>query len=504
MIRVACLARVSTMEQHSSIDNQKELFDNWIKRNKGHIIEKVYIDEGISGAKGYKRKQWLQMLEDGKREKFDVLLAKSYSRFGRNQRETLEAISMLREKNIRIIFLEDNLDSKIDATKFGLFAWLSEQEAQKTSERIKMVWDAYNQEGKIHVCIAPYGYEYDPDKKNFIVNLEEANVVKEIFKLYIQGNGFNKIAKILHDKSIKTKKGGKWSAQTIRMILINTFYLGVLTQGKARTLDVTMDTQIKIAEKEWYKHFDNHEAIISEETFYKVQNEIKNRSNKLKSYTKERKTRYSNRAIFSNILKCGDCGSSMTIKRKKSLKNLKPYYQCITYDMYGKVRCKHTSNFIWEDVLVEYIKDKLDKLVKNNYKILKEKLKDKEKINSNDSILCELKNIKNQIDKNITISNKLLENYAEGIINETQYRLQNKSISKNLDNLVKRKDELEIKLNSLKNPKQEEKELIGGIDDLLETPVEKWNNAMIKAIINKVKIYTDGTICIDFKYIKNI
>ncbi|WP_394882963.1 hypothetical protein, partial [Clostridium baratii] len=144
------------------------------------------------------------------------------------------------------------------------------------------------------------------------------------------------------------------------------------------------------------------------------------------------------------------------------------------------------------------------KIVKNNYKILKEKLKDKEKINSDDSILCELKNIKNQIDKNITISNKLLENYAEGIINETQYRLQNKSISKNLDNLVKRKDELEIKLNSLKNPKQEEKALIGGIDDLLETPVEKWNNAMIKAIINKVKIYTDGTIRIDFKYIKNI
>lgn len=503
MIRVACLARVSTMDQHSSIDNQKELFENWIKRNKGYRIEKIYVDEGISGAKGYKRKQWLQMLEDGKRGGFDVLLAKSYSRFGRNQRETLEAISMLRERNIRIIFLEDNLDSKIDSTKFGLFAWLSEQEAQKTSERIKMVWDSYNKEGKIHVCIAPYGYDYDSEKKNFVVNSQEANVVKDIFNLYIQGNGFNKIAKILHDKNIKTKKGGKWSAQTIRMILNNTFYLGILTQGKMRTLDVTMDTKIKIEEKEWYKHFDNHESIISEEIFYKVQNEIKNRSSKLKSYTKERKTRYSNRAIFSNILKCGDCGSSMTIKRKKSLKNLKPYYQCIAYDMHGKIRCNHTSNFIWEDVLVEYIKSKLDNLVKNNYKILKNKLRDKDKINNNHTILDELKTIKNKIDKSVSISNKLLESYTEGIINETQYRLQNESIAKNLDNLVKRKDELKIKLTNLKDNKKEERELIGGIDDLLETPIEKWNNAMIKSIINKIEIYTDGTICIDFKYINN-
>ncbi|MGL4572183.1 MAG: recombinase family protein [Clostridium sp.] len=498
MVRVACLARVSTMEQHSSIDNQKELFDNWIKRNKGCSIEKVYIDEGISGAKGYKRKQWLKMLEDGKDKKFDVLLAKSYSRFGRNQRETLEAISMLRENNIRIIFLEDNLDSKIDSNKFGLFAWLAEQEAQKTSERIKMVWDSYNQEGKVHVCLAPYGYNYDVNKKNFVVNVEEAIVIKKIFNLYIQGNGFNKIAKVLHEEDVRTKRGGKWSAQTIRMILTNTFYLGILTQGKTRTLDVTMDAQMKIKEEDWYKHLNNHEAIICEEIFSKAQEEIKKRSNKKK------RCRYSNKALFSNIIKCGECGSSMTIKRKKSLKNFKPYYQCIKYDMYGKVRCNHTSNFIWEDMLIEYINSKLDILVKNNYKILKEKLKHKGKISNQDMLLEELRNVKKQIDRNVIVSNKLLENYTESIINENQYRLQNKSIANNLDNLLKRKEELESKIISFKDSKEDEVELIGGIDDLLETSVEKWNNAMIMAVINKINIYVDGTICVEFKYIRSL
>lgn len=504
MLRVACLARVSTMEQHSSIENQKELFENWIKRNKGYLIEKIYIDEGISGAKGYKRKQWLKMLEDGKNKKFDVLIAKSYSRFGRNQRETLAAISTLRENGIRVIFLEDNLDSKIDANKFGLFAWLAEQEAQKTSERIKMVWDSYNQEGKIHVCLAPYGYNYDVDKKNFIINEEEAIIVKKIFNLYIQGNGFNKIAKILYEDKVKTKRGGKWTAQTVRKILINDFYIGILTQGKTRTLDVTMDTKMKVAEEDWYKHFDNHKEIISEELFNKVQDEVKRRSSKLKSYSNGKRSRYSNKALFSNILECGNCGSTMTIKRKKSLKNLKPYYQCIDYDMYGKVRCNHSSNFIWEDTLIDYIKNKLDSLVKNNYRKLKEKLKEQNKVDDNKILLEELESLAKQIKKYTNLSNKLLESYTNSIINENQYRLQNKSIGDNLDNLVKRKEKIEGKLNKKDNSKEEEKELIGGIDDLLDTPIDKWNNSMMKSIIEKIVIYIDGTICIDFKYIKSM
>ncbi|MEG2247056.1 MAG: hypothetical protein RSC84_06415, partial [Peptostreptococcaceae bacterium] len=121
-------------------------------------------------------------------------------------------------------------------------------------------------------------------------------------------------------------------------------------------------------------------------------------------------------------------------------------------------------------------------------------------ISNKDMLLEELRNVKKQIDRNVIVSNKLLENYTESIINENQYILQNKSIAKNLDNLLKRKEDLESKVISFKDSKEGEVELIGGIEDLLETSVEKWNNAMIMAVINKINIYVDGTICVEFKY----
>lgn len=508
MKRVACLSRVSTLDQHSSIDNQQEIFRNWLKRNKDCAIYKTYTDEGISGAKGYKRKEWLQMLEDGKRKQFDILLAKSYSRFGRNQRETLEAIAMLRSNGIRVVLLEDNLDSEKDSSKFGLFAWLAEQEAQKTSERIKMVWENYNQEGRVHVTLAPYGYDYNKDMKNFIINIIEAEIVRKIFDLYIKGNGFNKIAQLLRREGISTKRGGQWAGATISSILQNDFYLGILTQGKTQTIDVTMDTQKKIPEAEWVKHYNNHEAIISKNQFEAVQNEINKRSNKAKKFYAQKDDdvgkefiRQSNSSLFSNLLICGECNARLTIKRKKKMKNYKSYYNCISYELKGTIECGHTSNLIWEDILTEYIKDKLDKLVANNYKELKERLKEKKITNNNKTLERELKIIKSKLEQQVNISTALLTSFSNRIIGEMQFKLQNESVEKSINQLVKRKEELEEVLNAKDTSKEEEKILIRGINELLETDMEHWNNAMMKAIIEKITVFIDGTIYVHFKYL---
>ncbi len=501
MQKVAFLSRVSTLDQHSSIDNQEEVFQNWLKRNSGCILYKIYTDEGISGAKGYKRKQWLNMLEDGKQKKFDILISKSYSRFGRNQRETLDAVAMLRNNGIRIIFLEDNLDSEQDSNKFGLFAWLAEQEAQKTSERIKIVWENYNAEGKVHVTLAPYGYDYNKEIKNFVVNDIEANIVRKIFSLYIKGNGYNKISKLLTENNIPTKRNGKWAGVTICNMLKNDFYLGILTQGKTRTIDVTMDTKKKIPKEEWIKHINNHEAIISKESFEMVQCEIKKRSKITKEFYNNTNMRQSNVSLFSNLLICGECKSRLSIKRKKRLKYYKPFYNCINYELKGIKGCGHTSNFIWEDILINYIKEKLDNIVKNNYKELKNKIKQKNICNI--EYEKELKCIENKIKEQINISTKLLCEYTKGNVGEMNYKLQNENIEKTLEYLENRKEELKKITNISNGIKNEEKLLIGGINDLLETKTENWNNAMIKSIIDNIVVYTDGTIEIHFKYLNN-
>ena len=370
--RVAFFSRVSTMDQHSSIENQQKIFEQWLERNKDCEYYKTYEDEGISGAKGYKRIEWLKMLEDGKKDLYDVVVCKSFSRFGRNIVETLTAIKQLRSNGIRCVFLEDGLDSEKDASKFGLFAWLAEEEANKTSNRIKTVWDSFNKEGKIHVTVAPYGYDYDIQKKEFVVNEIEKEVVKKIFNLYIQGYGFNKIAQLLTEDGIPTKKGGVWAGTTVQTILKNEFYIGTLIQGKTRTIDATMKENIKIDESEWFRHKDHHEAIIDEDVFKKVNKQIEERSlNAKKYYTKEHSNskRNSNKSLFSNLLVCGECGSMMTIKRKKR-ENYKPYYQCLNYDRIS-LKCGHKSNRINESDLVYIVKNKLVNLSQNNFMALK-------------------------------------------------------------------------------------------------------------------------------------
>ena len=491
MKRVATFSRVSTEmdSQKTSILNQEEIYSSWIEKNKC-ILYKSYIDDGISGTKAYKRVEWLKMLEDGKNKKYDILLCKSYSRFGRNMIETLGAIKELRENGIRIIFIEDSLDSEADSTKFGLFSWISEQESQNTSKRIKTVFEHFKEVGKIYNCIAPYGYDYDSNIKNFIINENEARIVKRVFKLYLQGNGTNKIASILVGEGVPTKKGGTWRGNTIKNMILNEVYLGTLVQNKSQSIDVTIKKINKISKEEWIKHYNNHEAIIDEETFLKANNIFKTNSEKAHKsrFSIKGIERASNVSLFSNLLKCS-CGSSMGIRRKK---NRKPYFNCVEYEKIG-VACGHQSNFIQEEVLIDYIKEKLDDMIESKFDSI-------EIVDRNDvkiSLENELQSINKQIDKQIILSNNLLNLYSDGTISAIQFKLQNESISNTLNTLINNKEALEDKINNI--PKDNVKNFKKDVESIVKVSVDKWNNSMIKEVIKKIEINTNGIINIEWK-----
>ena len=496
MKRVAIYSRVSTDEQHSSIENQEEIFNNWISRNKDCTIVKRYVDEGISGTKAYKRTAFLEMLEDSKNKEFDILLCKSFSRFGRNQAETLTAIKDLRTREIRVIFIEDNLDSEQDANRFGLVSWLAEQESQKTSNRIKTVFNTFKQQGKIYNCRPPFGYDYDKNKKNFIVNIEEAEIVKEIFELCLSGYGRVRIAEKLRDRGIKTKRGGTWAGATITRILQNEFYCGTLIQNKSTTIDVTIKKSKQISKDDWTRHYDNHEPIIDYETYNKVQEEIEKR----KEIAESNCTHHSNKNLFSGILFCGDCGTTMTIRRKKNKMNYKPFYICNKYASYS-LRSGHKSNAIYQDVLVDFIKDNLNDITKNNYRRLKQMLKDRNRNDNKKLLENSLKRINKEVEKQTKQSTKLLDLLVNGRIQEEQFTLMNKGIAEQITTLNKQKKELETKIKKQDNTKAEQEELKQGIEMLINTPTENWTNTMLRAIINKVEVSDDSTINIFYKYI---
>lgn len=488
MKKVAKFIRTSTDLQHTSIENQDEILDKWIKDNQ-YIIYNTYTDEGISGTKKSKRIQWLRMLEDAKDKVYDILLCKSYSRFGRNQIETLSAIKVLRENGIRVVFLEDGLDSDIDSSRFGLMAWLAEEESKRTSKRIKEVQQHFKEVGKLFNCVPPYGYVYDKELKNFIIEEEEANIIKKIFRLYLLGNGTNKIANILSEENIKTKKGGLWRGNTIKNIIMNEVYLGTLVQGKSTSIDVTIAKREQASSVEWFKHYNNHEAIIDQETFIKANNIFSQNSKKSKEirYSVKGVSRASNISLFSNLLKCS-CGSSMSIRRKA---NRKPFYNCTEYERVG-LKVGHQSNFIQEEILIEDIKDILNELVENNFDNLEIVNRDNVEL----ALKGELETIEKQIEKQIQLSNNLLTLYANGALQIQQFQLQNESIGKALNRFIANKEIVEEKIRNIN--KSSTNDFKKSINDIVKLPIEQWNNMMLKEVIDCITVNINGTININW------
>ena len=490
MLKVATFSRTSTdnISQSKSIENQEDVYKSWIEKNNC-VLYKNYIDEGISGTKGKYRVEWKELIQDGKEKKYDILLSKSYSRFGRNMVETLSAIKELREAGIRIIFIEDNLDSTKDTTNFGLFSWLAEMESKKTSERIKTVFDNFKEKGKIYNCIAPWGYDYDIEKKNFVINEVEASIIRRIFKLYVQGNGTTRIANILTSEGIKGKNGGVIRGNTIKNTILNEVYVGTLVQGKSEGIDVTISKRNKIEQEKWIKHLNNHEAIITYETFIEANKIFKVNSEKAKKHRYSIKgiERSSNASLFSNLLICSNCGASITIRRKKGKKI---HYNCSEYEKVG-VSVGHTSNRIDEDFLVEYILFRLNELIERDFDIIN--------INANIDIKKELESKLQAVEKSINEQMKKTRNlinlYDEKVISMNQFKLENETISNTLDSLMKNKEVLEDKI---KNIPQETGSFKKDVESVLKIPVEQWNNSMLKTIIKKIYINNDGTINIQW------
>ena len=490
MLKVATFSRTSTdnISQSKSIENQEDVYKSWIEKNNC-VLYKNYIDEGISGTKGKYRVEWKELIQDGKEKKYDILLSKSYSRFGRNMVETLSAIKELREAGIRIIFIEDNLDSTKDTTNFGLFSWLAEMESKKTSERIKTVFDNFKEKGKIYNCIAPWGYDYDIEKKNFVINEVEASIIRRIFKLYVQGNGTTRIANILTSEGIKGKNGGVIRGNTIKNTILNEVYVGTLVQGKSEGIDVTISKRNKIEQEKWVKHLNNHEAIITYETFIEANKIFKVNSEKAKKHRYSIKgiERSSNASLFSNLLICSNCGASITIRRKKGKKI---HYNCSEYEKVG-VSVGHTSNRIDEDFLVEYILFRLNELIERDFDIIN--------INANIDIKKELESQLQAVEKSINEQMKKTRNlinlYDEKVISMNQFKLENETISNTLDSLMKNKEVLEDKI---KNIPQETGSFKKDVESVLKIPVEQWNNSMLKTIIKKIYINNDGTINIQW------
>ena len=240
--RVAAYVRVSTDgdEQLESFQSQKQYYQDKISENRDWVMVGIYADEAITGTKVDKREQFQRMIQDCMDGKIDVIMTKSVSRFSRNTVDILQYVRLLKGKGIAVIFEKENINTLTEQGEMmlTLMGTLAQNEVESTSKNVKLGIKMKMKRGELMGFNGCLGYDYHPEDKTITVNEAEAETVRLIFELYLQGYGTYTIAKRLEALGKVNKKGVvKWMDSGVRGIIKNEKYKGDLLLQKTITTD---------------------------------------------------------------------------------------------------------------------------------------------------------------------------------------------------------------------------------------------------------------------------
>ncbi len=355
---------------NTSIENQKAIIEDYVKINFPGSTLTFYEDRDKSGYTFEQRDGYQQMRKQLVSGRKDILIVKDFSRFSRRNSRGLVELEDLRDAGVRIISIGDVIDfpNDDDWLKIQFQFLINEMPVTDTSKKVRSVIKRRQSDGR-WICAVPYGYVITNTKTMaFEVDPVQAEVVREIFSLYIDGWGYKKIANHLTEKNIPTprmcEKARKeargeeckikakpvWSIVTIQGILANDFYIGTLRQGKYTRKKIN-GADIKIDEDDHIVFENNHEAIIDYRTFALAKEAMKKRTTN--NYRGVKK--YDN--VYSGLMECGDCGSPMFPMSRADLPDA---YRCGAYHTRGLKAC--TSHHTRVDMLDETVKEYLTEI----------------------------------------------------------------------------------------------------------------------------------------------
>lgn len=331
----------------NSIVHQKEILSAYAEK-RGFENTRFYVDDGYSGT-NFNRPDFLRMMDDVNNGLVGTIIVKNMSRFGRDYIMVgYYTEIMLPQMDIRFIAVNDNVDSENQADNdFTPFRnIINEWYAKDTSKKIRSVLKAKGNSGKHLSVIPPFGYKKDPnDKEKWIIDEDAAQIVRKIYRLYLDGNTMGGIARMLTAEGIETPKlyaenrGIKhykaatypeiWSRISVEYILSNYEYTGSTVNFKTKRKSFKNKKQWIQSKEDWAVFEGTQEAIIDKETFETVQ--------KMRG-TKRAYTKFNEVNIFSGLLYCADCGGRMTIRRRKEDRR-RDAFICSTYRKKKKNLC---------------------------------------------------------------------------------------------------------------------------------------------------------------------
>ena len=370
-LRVTFYARVSTdrYEQLNSLENQVTYFSNFIKEQENWTFVEGYVDEGISGTSVKKREDFLRMVDDAKKKKFDLILTKEISRFSRNTLDSIKYTQELLSNGVGVHFLSDNIntfqpDSELRLT---IMSSIAQEEIRKLSERVRFGYKRSVEKGIVPGSNNIYGYI--KNKGKLVIDEEQAKFIRLIFETYVSENiGVHRLGFKLFDEYGVTNYSGKPIAGTvIKNIIRNPKYKGYFCAHKETTVDYHDRKRKRFKRDEWIVYKDNETCppIVSEELWDKANEILDARSKKHDQINKNNKY---NKFPFSGLMHCYFDGATFVRGTyqigKGDRSRRRKFWACNNYRIHGKKKTEGcNSPVLYYEELVEVCKKILNMIL---------------------------------------------------------------------------------------------------------------------------------------------
>lgn len=483
------------IQESSSIETQKAYLSRYANSNKFYNI-KYYIDDGYSGS-NFDRPGFMELKKDIENQIVSTIITKDLSRLGRDYLTTGYYIEhFFPVNNVRYIAINDQVDTDKEGNDFAPFRnIMNEWYARDISKKIRSAYKTKALSGEFTGPYPSYGYNKEPkDKHKLIINKKQVEVIRLIYKLYLEGVTVYKISKVLKEKKILTPRAETnrkydvyvsdnvkkypydWATQSILSILRNEVYLGHIICNRHQTSSFKSKKLMVNPENEWIISRDKHEAIIDTNQFNEVQLLMQNKKKIQKVFHKN---------IFKGKIRCNECGKTLAL----SIRPDRGYHKSFACSTYRRYTTRCTSHYITYDYLSEFVLCKINEMIKlsklgrtrfvtaiKKRKSLNKRIKDLE-----DKVLLE----SNRLCEVDILIKRLFEKYINDKISEKFYELdrlydQEKMI------LIKNQRINETEMTNLKNIEND----INSLYDLLESydKLEELKKENITQFIEKIVI----------------
>lgn len=485
--------------EHESLKNQEDIVVGYLNKN-GHEIVDIARDDNYTGM-NFDRPGIERMMELVNENKIETVFVKDFSRLGRHLSMTLNCIEELKNKNVRVISVTENLDSfnENDMLTIALKIVVNDNYARDIQRKVYYGL-RQKQENSGLIITPPMGYFKDKNTNEIVIVEEPAQIIRDIYKMYLDGYGFKAIAIILNERGVKSPAyySGKmpgvnkpnisgrflWEYTAIKRILNNEFYCGTVVNHKQERSRIT-HRQVIVPEDKRFRHEDIVPAIISRDIWERVQAFMKE---------KERKNVRAgeNKAChkYAGLLQCADCGCSFVAKIRRTKNNPdRIEYVCNGYNRYSDKHC--SSHKIREEVLDDIINEHL-MYIRCMFKVLWENVEEdvKKWAAGKSSTEKKIDTLQKSVEK---AEYEIKEILMERIQDKKNADMYDKMIDERRDNIEKYNIEISEIVNmdkTIKDRKSSLKQTIAILDDIMKN--NSLSNATLHMLIDKIIIKDDG------------